>query len=387
MKIGILTQPLHNNYGGLLQNYALQQTLIRAGHDVETIDWIWPIVKNHGIRILLSRIKTFVVKIITRGFENPVIQRYNPTFDEQAIIRRNTDYFIRTYIHSTAKVDGFDGFRQCADEGKYDCYIVGSDQCWRPCYNPLLPAMFLNFVQSKRVKRVAYAASFGTDQWEYSRKMEEVCQPLVHKFDLVTVREDSGVLLCNNHFGIEATHVLDPTLLLTKEDYIYLIEKEKEARSFGSLFYYVLDPTDEKTSFINYVAEEIGLKVFQVLPKYQEENRTEENVKNHIEDCVFPRVTAWIRAFLDAEMTIVDSFHGMVFSILFNKPFWVIGNVNRGMARFTSLLTMFGLEERLLYATHLDGVDFRKSIDWVRVNAILEQKRKESKQILFNSLK
>ena len=86
-------------------------------------------------------------------------------------------------------------------------------------------------------------------------------------------------------------------------------------------------------------------------------------------------------------MTIVDSFHGMVFSIIFNKPFWVIGNAQRGMSRFTSLLKIFHLEDRLLDTEHLDEVDFSKSIDWVRVNAILEEKRNECKLLLLNKLK
>lgn len=89
---------------------------------------------------------------------------------------------------------------------------------------------------------------------------------------------------------------------------------------------------------------------------------------------------------MDAEMTIVDSFHGMIFSIIFNKPFWVIGNEGRGMSRFTSLLMVFNLEERLLDADHLDEVDFSKPINWGCVNAILEDKRKESMSLLLNKL-
>ena len=90
---------------------------------------------------------------------------------------------------------------------------------------------------------------------------------------------------------------------------------------------------------------------------------------------------------MDAEMTIVDSFHGMVFSIIFNKPFWAIGNVSRGMSRFTSLLKMFHLEDRLLDADNLDDVDFSKPIDWTMVNRILEEKRRECKFLLLNILK
>ena len=139
-------------------------------------------------------------------------------------------------------------------------------------------------------------------------------------------------------------------------------------------------------SFINKVAKEKGLQAFQVLPKCQTETRTKEDVKNRIEDCIFPGVTTWLRAFMDAEMTIVDSFHGMVFSIIFNKPFWVIGNANRGMSRFTSLLKVFHLEERLLDANQLHKVDINRPIDWASVNAILEQKRNECINLLLTEL-
>ena len=90
---------------------------------------------------------------------------------------------------------------------------------------------------------------------------------------------------------------------------------------------------------------------------------------------------------MDAEMTVVDSFHGMVFSILFNKPFWVIGNAERGMSRFTSLLKLFNLEDRLLDESRLDNVDYKRPIDWIKVNTLLEQRRIESKNLLLNALK
>ena len=85
-------------------------------------------------------------------------------------------------------------------------------------------------------------------------------------------------------------------------------------------------------------------------------------------------------------MTVVDSFHGMVFSIIFNKPFWVIGNPERGMSRFTSLLKILHLENRLLDANHLDEVNLSAPIDWKSVNEILGKKRAESKSLLLNEL-
>lgn len=381
MKIGILTQSLQANYGGLLQNYALQQVLLRAGHEVETIDWT---PSNKSLRYRLYRIKCTILSFL---FPKKYLKlRYQPTDEEKKVIQQHTNHFISTYIHHTKTIMFKDGFSRQAKVGKYDAYVVGSDQVWRPRYNAFLTSMFLDFAKEEKPKRIAYAASFGTDQWEFTQEMTSICAPLAQKFDFVSVREDSGVKLCKDQLGVDAVHVLDPTLLLTKEDYIHLIEAEKEPKAKGTLFNYILDPDTVKSAFINRVAKERGLKSFQVLPKCQAETRTKDNVKNHIDDCVFPGVTTWLRAFMDAEMTIVDSFHGMVFSIIFNKPFWAIGNVSRGMSRFTSLLKMFHLEDRLLDADHLDDVDFSKPIDWTKVNGILEEKREECRNLLYKTL-
>lgn len=381
MKIGILTQPLQANYGGLLQNYALQQVLLRAGHEVETIDWF---PSYNSLRERIYRVKRAMLSVFFP--EKYPKLRYKITEEERKVIQRNTNHFISTYINHTEKVRSKVGFITKAKDGKYDAYVVGSDQCWRPRYNAFLSAMFLDFAKEEKPKRISYAASFGTDQWEFTQEMTSICAPLAQKFDFVSVREDSGVKLCKEHLGVDAIHVLDPTLLLTKEDYIHLIEAEKEPKAKGTLFNYILDPDAFKTAFINRVAKERELKSFQVLPKCQAETRTKDDVKNHIEDCVFPSVTTWLRAFMDAEMTIVDSFHGMVFSIIFNKPFWVIGNANRGMSRFISLLKLFHLEDRLLDANQLQEVDINRPIDWASVNATLKQKRNECINMLLSQL-
>lgn len=380
MKIGILTQPLLSNYGGIIQNYALQQVLIGAGHTVETIDW--------GLRKDFRRY-AYECKMAVKSFVNPekyTMPPYMPTGKEQEVICRNLNAFTDTYIHRTPKIFSAQGFRKQAEEGGYDAYVVGSDQCWRPRYNRFLDAMFLDFVTEDNVKRIAYAASFGTDKWEFSPARTAGCARLARRFDFVSVREDSGVELCREHLGIEASHVLDPTMLLDAEDYVALIRKAEVPRSRGNLFNYVLDPDYRIDAFIGRIAKDKGFEPFRVLPLKQQENRTKYDVRHHIEDCVFPGVGTWLRAFMDAEMTIVDSFHGMVFSILFNKPFWVIGNSGRGLSRFTSLLKEFGLEDRLLDVEQLDNVSIDKAIRWEEVNTRLEQRRTGCKKLLLESL-
>ena len=369
MKIGILTQPLHNNYGGLLQNYALQQVLKGLGHEVETVDWM-P-ASAGAIKTWLWRKKETLLSLVLKDREKP---SYSLTDKEKEIISRNTHRFIERYISvcpSIAKNE--EEFRSIDEAHKYQAYVVGSDQVWRPNYNPFQTAMFFDFVERKDVKRIAYAASFGTSAWEFTQQMTEECALLARKFDLITVREKSGVDLCKRHLGVEATHVLDPTMLLNCEDYKKVVWAENEPKSAGTLFHYILDPSEEKRELIERLAAEQGFSPFTIMPKCQAENRTKWDVKHRIEECVFPSVSSWLRGFMDAEMVVVDSFHGAVFSIIFNKPFWVFVNAERGNARFESLLEMFGLEDRMIMPR--GTIDWTKSIDWERVNKIRKKEQ------------
>ena len=384
-KIGILTQPLLNNYGGLLQNYALQQVLMQLGYEPETID--------HGVRKqpwlnnLLVKIKVLIACWL--HFGKCAHKPYQLTEKELRIISQNNNRFIDKNIKRTEKFYDNKKLDALISRGAYYGYVVGSDQCWRPSYAcGFLNEMFLSFISSERdIKRIAYAASFGTDVWEFSPEKTERCARLAQKFDLITVREKSGIALCRKHLGVEAQHVLDPTMLLNKEDYIHVVEAEHAPISEGTLFHYILDPTNEKKILVDSVASKLGLIPFTVMPKFQAENRTKEDIKKRINDCVFPSVTNWLRSFMDAKMVIVDSFHGTVFSIIFNKLFWVLSNEERGNARFESLLGMFGLEDRMI-SVDLFNEDFNwnKSIEWERVNKIREREVARCKLLLENAL-
>lgn len=383
MKIGILTQPLHNNYGGLLQNYALQQVLKGMGHEVETLDWD---VGSPTYRNFLSWCKWYMYFLLGKRTDKPM---YKLTDGEMAVISRYNQGFIREYLSvCPKKAHTSSDYAVIASEYGYNAYVVGSDQVWRPNYNPLQTAMFLDFCEEKEVKRIAYAASFGSSKWEFPPVMTATCARLAKKFDLITVREKSGVDLCREHLGVMATQVLDPTMLLDKEDYIKVIEAEGEPVSNGTLFHYILDPSEEKEAMIQKIASKQKLIPFTIMPKCQAENRTKRDVKNRIDDCVFPNVTSWLRGFIDAKMVIMDSFHGAVFSIIFNKPFWVLSNAKRGNARFESLLGMFGLEDRMISTVFLsEDFDWNKEIDWEKVNDVRQKEVVRCKSLLEEALK
>ena len=263
--------------------------------------------------------------------------------------------------------------------------MVGSDQVWRIIYFPGLwlgqqiENAYLDFAKKWNIKRIAYAASFGTDNWEYNEEQTVKCGRLLKTFDAVSSRETNGVKLCKSKFGVDAQHVLDPTMLLNMEDYTSLFIKDNTPKSNGTLLNYVLDESEEINSLINKVATEKHLVSFAV------NNPFENDESKTLQQRIKPSVETWLRGFYDAEFVITDSFHACVFSILFKKQFVVVGNKERGMARFESLLNMFGLENRLVDETV--DVNSLQSIDYDKVYDLYRKLKEKSLMFLLDSLR
>ena len=377
MKIGILTQPLKTNYGGLIQAFALKTTLEKLNHEVIIINRVGFLRRNQRIIIkILSNIKKYIFR--TFGMDNKVPKEL------QNIIESNCAKFIQKYIkHVSADIESLDALYDYVNKMHFDGYVVGSDQIWRPNYSPCIENYYIDFCNDEKVKKIAYAASFGGNAWEYTAKETAVCSALAKKFNAISVREDSGVELCNKYLGVKAKHVLDPTMLLEKEEYEQIVNEENVPQSNGTLFYYFLDDNPTKQELIKYVEKECNKTSYNCMPAKKVENK--KNILN-VEDYIFPSPTKWLKSFMDAEMVVTDSFHGTVFSIIFNKPFWVIYNAHRGNTRFDSLLKLFGLTERIIDITDYSNIDFNKSIDWDNVNAIRQKNKQEALEFIKNNL-
>lgn len=375
MKIGILTQPLYNNYGGILQNYALQTVLKGLGHEVITLN-----IKKESTK--LRKYGSILKRSAQRLLGQKVRVRTWPTEKESLIISQYTRKFIQKNIITT------DIIAKKVNERllyyyNFDAFVVGSDQVWRPRYSPQLSTYFLDFLDNNPdVIKIAYAASFGVDDWEFTDTQTKKIKKLIKLFDAISVREDTAVGLCDKYFDINATHLLDPTMLLNIDAYISLVKKERVKESSGDLFTYILDTSSEKNYIVDMIANKYKLKPFSVM---QSKRFTEYN-RNGINDCVFPPVEEWIRGFIDAKFVVTDSFHGTVFSILFNKPFISIANKRRGLTRFTSLLKLFKLEERLICSYEDFLIEEINEIDWDRTNLILKQEVDRSIRFIQESL-
>lgn len=357
MKIAILTQPLKTNYGGILQNYALQTVLRKLGHEPVTIDYDCRYTK---VRWMMGRIKS----ILTGTKHHIQFPRYNRAGQE------NLNRFIHENITTTKPVNA--PTKAIFDSIHPDAVVVGSDQVWSPACNvPIdyLGNMFLDFVPDFKGKRVAYAASFGGGEWTYTPEWTEICRQLAKRFDAISVREVSGVRLCREHLSVKATHVLDPTLLLAVDDYKKLLgQPEKHSKI---LFAYILDTSAEKVGFLKKVADKFGLELF--IKGANDDLQWEDSIEG------------WIANIHNAAMVVTDSFHGSVFAIQFHRPFLSIVNNKRGADRFTSLLGKLGLMDRLVNeGTNIDGIT--NDIDWDAVEEKLNTERNVCLGFIKNAL-
>ncbi len=375
MKIGILTLPFHGNLGGIFQNYALQISLQKLGYDSQTI--IIPNSKPARLSQVLSIAKRSFQKYI---LEKNIPIRVSPGKNEQNIILKEPNRFIQEYI-KVAQINSKQLENLKYLEGEYDAIIVGSDQVWRPKYTKDIQFYYLGFLPDKtKIKRIAYAASLGTNEWEYSVDQTNACKQLVHRFHAVSVRERSAVSLMEEKFQLNAVQTLDPVLLLNKSDLEKLIPENHTKYEQSRAFINLLDNTDEAKYKIEKICQSKGLKPFSILP----EKTFVQVGKDGIQDCIFPSIENWLKSFKYSSLVITDSFHGVVISILLNKDFICLGNKKRGLSRMTNILSKYKLMDRLvLNKDSLQNTGNLKSIDYTEINKALDADRAQS----FNFLK
>lgn len=379
MKIAIFTQPAHMNYGGIIQNWALHKVLIRMGHDPVTISR-WHDEPPVTICVFVIRCMVNARNFIRRFVKG----RRNFTFCwpwRRVFSTTGPRYVDRSFVESirrTPVIYSDEELRQVVGKGGYDAFIVGSDQVWRQEYSTHIQNYFLDFLNDDdNSPKVAYAASFGTEQCDIDREYLEECKALLSRFDAVSVREDGGVRIARELFKRgDAVKVLDPTLLLKSEDYITLLpalRKRVDHTSVTSqhIAAYILDKDLFKEKVLSDIESSLGLESRRMSTEYEGHR--------------MPCVEEWLSNFACANFVITDSFHGCVFAITFRKPFIAIGNAYRGLDRFTSLLSMLGLDNRMVM--NWEEYQNRKAelllpVDWERIEKILSTERARSMEFL-----
>lgn len=353
-KTATITFQNANNYGALLQAYALHKTITNLGVENHVLNYQskymgkpygLAALKRKGIIRFLLGIAYYIVRMPRRAKFSELRSQMNIT----PILNRSDLITV---------------------EDQYDGFIAGSDQVWNDSISNLDPSFFLDFVKSPK-KKLSYAASFGFESVPNDLKIEY--KELLKDFSSYNMREASGVELIDSLLNKSANLVLDPTLLLTKQDWDIIANapliKEK---------YILVYQTTSLTFLINTVkkiAKSTGYKVVAIpfpLGGFL-------NAKLNLS--AGPR--EWIGLIRDAEIVVTDSFHGCCFSILYNKKFYVC--LTESATRIYNLLNVFNLK-KCLYLPD-SKLESNNKINWKKINDILRDERKKSINILNDMLK
>ncbi len=352
-KIGIITL-IDRNIGNRLQNFALQEFLVDKGYDVETIGWR---EYNRAKIVIKSLLKNVYLKI------NRWKKSYNYTWD---IFDLNINWSPVIIPYQAENISS-------EIKKRFDFFVVGSDQVWNPNFYYYVPRAFLKYADDKQ--KVSYAGSFGVS--DVPEEHKEEYKIWLSKFKALSVREEAGSEIIKNLTGRDAVVSLDPTMLISKEKWIQIAQKSKyRVKEKFVVKYFLGDNAKEYNEFIEKKAKELDAKIIDIL---------------NFEDTWIIGPAEFIYLYVNAEAAFVDSFHGTVFSILFNKPFAVFdrigttgtGNMN---SRIDTLLKTFDLENhRILKVDEINSITM--DFDPNKTEKILSEKRKEASEYLDFALK
>lgn len=352
-KIGILTfHHSNHNFGAVLQAFSIYKLIEDLGHESYIIDFK---PEKKGVK---SHLFHFIQKKLGVSF---------------SLFRHK--YIPRIYKLTNSNAD----LAELND--KFDGFVVGSDQVWRYKEDmKALSAYYLAFVNDDKLK-IAYGASFGVDTWGGNESETLYYKKLVNRFNYLSVREHSGANICKNVFGVNSTLVLDPTLLLDKSNFIQIAEEvngKSKSQPEKYLAYMFLDYSKHTEDFFSHFASSNNLKFKNIkgtpiVPK-----------KGFYH---FNRVNKWLYLLKNAELVVTDSFHCIVFSIIFKKKFICLANKNRGTTRLQNLLALIGHQDRFFNDTHeIDKSKVFNEIDYSEVEKKLKPYQKKSFDFLKNAL-
>lgn len=366
-KAGIITFHRAVNYGACLQAYALKRVLNALEIDAEIIDYRNSEIENTYKKIIQngSGIKNVIKNIMTWHIQ----KKRNDKFEE----------FLDEYVLEKEQECYFDNFDLVKANNIYDVFISGSDQVWSPLCAANYKTYMLNFVD-KKSKKYSYAASFGVVDSNYLHDKE--IKRLLSEYEFLSVREQKGIEIISDIFDESrpnncAQHI-DPTFLLTKNQWQELTKTPICSEKY--IFIYSLSMPDEIVNYAKKIATEKNLKI---------KCFTLNNVYTmlHPLKVINGSPLEFLSYFANAEYVVTNSFHGTAFSIIFNKEFSVVKNINpnHDNSRLTSILNILGLDDRLI--SNIDSEKELKKIDYTKINKRLTNIRSESMDYLKKIVK
>lgn len=360
MKVAIITMHAARNYGAVLQTYALQKFLQDKGAQVEIIDYRR---KNQELVGYLFNVNT---KFKNSKFMSVlfILKSFIPKLCTSCLFSK----FLKRKINLSSKVGETDNIR---DKINADVYCTGSDQVWNPLANSGFDPMF--FLRGTFPK-VSYAASIGLHNLElqYHVQMREYLE----SYKAISIREQSSLAILKN-LGIKGECVLDPSLLLTNNDWDKFATLCNRVPKKYLLVYY-FGNTASIMKIADKIAKDKGFKIVRISVGF-------ENYKE--DDVVLRYLTPeeFVGVFSKASFVLTNSFHGTAFSINYSVNFLTYPTTEHN-ARFDSILDLFNLQSRNIRLLHDPVYASHESIDWNRVNQILEEKRILSYQFIENNI-
>ena len=377
MKIGIITILKVGNYGAELQAYATQAVLNRLGYDAEIIDYLF--YKNPDFRPEKNSKPSFKhpLKVTLKEFLYPIISKFRIGLSNAKSKERNSRFeqFHRDNTSTSPTFRNYSELKQNCPE--YDVYITGSDQVWNPGIYSSLEPFLLSFAP-KHARRIAYASSFGVNI--LPQDTHNFYADRLKRYTAIGVREKDAIHMIKGLTGQDATWVLDPTLLLKKEQWL---EVAKPITGFTrDKFILVYELTS--CSYIMHLARRIAAKRnIRIIRICKDAAPVEKDgdILNIID--AGPAEFLWL--FNNASVIITNSFHGTAFAINFNKEFYtVVSSHKKNNSRQKSLLYMFHMSDRLIQEG--PPVSVFSVPDFTNVNQIMTQKRLESINFLITAI-
>jgi len=365
MKVAVITRHAITNYGSLLQAFATQQVIENLGHECEIIDYVREDESyTQHEKTLLARKPEWNRNPIKRAIYLALRQ------PESIISGKKFEAEQSKYLHLTKRYASPEALLE--DKPIADIYMTGSDQVWGPVENGTFDSSYCLSFTDKDDKKIAYAASFG--RTEMTEDIESFFKKWLSQYRYIGVREDSAVSILNK-MDIDSVQVLDPTLLLDSDFWSKIAKPIKEKQY---VLVYQLHNDKRVGEYAAQVAKAFGLPLIRVSASFHQVSREGKFVW-----C--PNVGKFLSYIKNAECMITDSFHGTAFAINFNTPFVEILPNNKTGTRNMSILKLTGLSNRIL-RDDKNITLAKEKIDYLKVNQIIEEKRKESLDILKTML-
>lgn len=363
MRIKTITCHDVYNAGASLQAYALAEYLKSQTHEVEIIDYKPDYLSKHYSFTVVSNPKydRFLLR------QMYLITKFPSRYKEFRSGRKQRfDSFSKQYLKLTKRYESYEQLLEEPPEA--DCYIAGSDQIWNPLFrNGKDPAFFLQFVPEGKL-RISYAASLAVSTINQEDKLR--MKFWLKDFNAISVREKSGVTLLEQ-IGVRASQVCDPVFLLERNVWETFCTASSPAK--GQIFLYDFDHNQVMEEIAKRLSEEKRCKIVSAFP-----SKIADSVINDMGPIEF------LGAVKEADIILSNSFHATVFSLIFEKEFWVINRKEEINARMKDLLTEFGLTDRLL--ADVKSLHTAKPIQWEYIRDCIEHQRVKSIEFLKGSL-